>query len=212
MVAGGGKITSMSQADSFHLHAPDARSPLKREAWLITLSAREFEDAGNEMNIINWSKREILKRTKRVCVRPELGDCLEWQNRINQHGYGEIDITRDGMRQIHKAHRLMYLFSFGNPGELHVLHKCDNPPCVNPDHLFLGTRSDNMVDAIKKGRWSSCKFTPTEIIRVRERRKAGWSVQKLADHYGVIPSTISKITTGRSWRHVITPAAREEGT
>lgn len=75
--------------------------------------------------------------------------CWEWKGHRNQAGYGEFCVN--GERHT-RAHRFMWEAIHGSIGSLHVLHKCDNPPCCNPDHLFLGTQQDNMKDRDLKGR------------------------------------------------------------
>ena len=74
--------------------------------------------------------------------------CIEWWGTRDSHGYG---VLKRGGKQV-KAHRMIYTECFGDPGELWVLHHCDNPPCVNPEHLFLGTAVDNVQDMMSKGR------------------------------------------------------------
>lgn len=75
------------------------------------------------------------------------GDCLEFQGSRTAHGYGRIHFAGGPM----KAHRFAWLAAFGDiPEGLHVLHHCDNPPCCNPEHLFLGTHQDNMTDMDSK--------------------------------------------------------------
>jgi len=77
------------------------------------------------------------------------GTCWEWQASLNSDGYGNIGIEQ----MTDRAHRLSWRLHYGPiPDGLSVLHKCDNPPCVRPDHLFLGTQADNVHDMQAKGR------------------------------------------------------------
>ena len=81
--------------------------------------------------------------------------CWEWQGACDESGYGEIRM-RPGKS---KAHRVSYLlFKGAIPDGWCVLHHCDNPPCVNPRHLFLGTKQDNVIDMMNKGRHASQKI------------------------------------------------------
>jgi hypothetical protein len=92
---------------------------------------------------------EIISKFKRI----ESSGCWEWQGYINNYGYGAFQ--HNGKHYM--AHRYMYEKYIGEIGSLNVLHKCDNPKCANPAHLFLGTQSDNMKDCISKGRHSRFK-------------------------------------------------------
>jgi hypothetical protein len=82
--------------------------------------------------------------------------CWEWQSSRNENGYGIIQAMSPGDPSIPlhmRAHRLSYLLHFGPPPDDRlVLHTCDNPPCVNPEHLYLGTAKDNAQDMLKRGR------------------------------------------------------------
>lgn len=86
---------------------------------------------------------------RRFFHRLSMGDgCWEWLGRPDRRGYGEF--TTGGKKV--RAHRFSYHLFVGDPGALFVLHRCDNPLCVRPDHLFLGTHADNMADMRAKGR------------------------------------------------------------
>ena len=92
-------------------------------------------------------KCKVLNRIKIV------NGCWEWQGKINESGYGSFQEREKGKKKDLRAHRESYRIFIGDiPQGLYVLHKCDNPACCNPDHLFLGTHSDNMQDMLKKGR------------------------------------------------------------
>jgi hypothetical protein len=75
--------------------------------------------------------------------------CWEWKGRVNDYGYGTLSFAGTTVL----AHRLSYVIENDDiPNNLYILHRCDNPPCCRPDHLFLGTQSDNILDSVAKGR------------------------------------------------------------
>ena len=78
---------------------------------------------------------------------PSTSGCWTWTAGLSDKGYGRFTLGKEQY-----AHRASWIFYHGNPGALDVLHRCDNPKCVNPNHLFLGTHTDNMHDMIRKGR------------------------------------------------------------
>ncbi len=137
------------------------------------------------------------------------GDCWEWTAAYRDAGYGAIKINR----QVWDAHRAAWLIA--NGGEiaagLMVCHKCDNRRCVRPDHLFLEDNSGNMRDAASKGRLPLIKrgrefprsVLTEEIVRAARRmHRRGWSVVKLASHFGVNRWTLLDALRGITWQHV----------
>ncbi len=137
----------------------------------------------------------------------------EWTG-SKRSGYGRMIVgsRTDGTRRSESAHRISYEIFHGEIGDgLEVCHKCDNPSCVNPNHLFLGTRQDNVNDRQKKGR--NINFVGEEQPRAKLTRKAvkdarwerafrGTSIQRLADRYGVSKKTMQNATNGATWKCV----------
>jgi HNH endonuclease len=143
---------------------------------------------------------------------PDLGPCWVWTAATYVAGYGMFGLggRTDGSQG---AHVVSWIMANGPIRDrLRVLHRCDNRPCVRPEHLFLGTQKDNIHDMLKKRRNvdvgakgtanSNAKFTDQQIVSIRERFASGEKGQTLAAEFGVIPNTISRIVTGKAWAHV----------
>lgn len=139
---------------------------------------------------------------ERFWARVEKSDgCWEWQGHRNAGGYG---IYR--YRQTDKAHRASWMIHNGEiVDDLHVLHRCDNPPCVRPDHLFLGTHLDNVADRVAKDRSKSEhgehpeKLTWESAERIRQLVAEGQYPWLVAAYFGVSRVMVSKIVRGDSW-------------
>jgi hypothetical protein len=136
---------------------------------------------------------------------PETG-CWVWTGSIFQgRGYGQA--SKNG--RVTQAHRLSYETFVGEiPPGMCVCHKCDNRPCINPEHLFLGTAKDNQHDAIAKGRntrgsqhWAA-KLTESNVVEIFALIDAGISDPDIAKRYGVIAANIHHIRHRNSWKHV----------
>ncbi len=138
--------------------------------------------------------------------------CWNWDWPNRHHGYGEIN---DGTGKILRANRVSWELHFGLIADsLFVLHSCDNPACVRPDHLFLGTQADNMEDCAKKGRANRDAKTIGEShpmaklswILVDEIRASRQSTAWLARKFKVSIDTIYKIRRGKLWKPESRPA------
>ena len=147
---------------------------------------------------------------KRFETKFEKSDgCWEWKAYINCDGYGQYG---NGGR-MHGAHRISYRIYNGEiPHGMYVCHHCDNPRCVNPEHLFLGTQADNMHDCSVKGRKSPSgsvgerhgmsKLSASQVIEIRERNSNGERGSELADEYGMSRSAISLIVNRHIWKSI----------
>jgi len=152
------------------------------------------------------NKNDIERFWSRVNKNTKNG-CWEWVARLNPDGYGEFDCDNRGYR----AHRLSWFFKFGEIEKgLNVCHKCDNPKCVNPDHLFLGTQKENVMDMLSKNRQRSHKGTKNNKARLNEEkvseikrlRRSGLQYKEIADKFGVSVGCVSHILNGRHWTWV----------
>jgi len=131
--------------------------------------------------------------------------CWNWTAFKDKDGYGQLSI--DG--KMHRAHRVSYeLYKNKIPEGLHVLHKCDNPPCVNPDHLELGTPQDNVDDKTKRGRQARgekhgcAKLTEADVLEIRQMIQNGVYYRIIAELFDVNIPQISMIKTGKNWSHI----------
>ena len=147
-------------------------------------------------------EQDRIRFLSKVSAACNEGGCLEWMGCRDKNGYGQFKVRG---RQF-KAHRVAFLLGCGtDPCGFFVCHKCDNPACVNPEHLFLGTPLDNMLDKKAKGRATSgdahskAKLRSGDIAMIRSDTRA----QKLiAFDYGVGRALISKVKLGRVWAHI----------
>ena len=138
------------------------------------------------------------------------GECwISTGGAADSRGRGYRFFIRDGKHV--SAHRLSYTLTYGPiPDGMNVCHKCDNPPCGRPDHLFLGTNADNMRDMAEKDRSlfgrrnSQAKLTDDAVVRLRHLcANGGVTYAELARTFGVCPSTIRRAVKGIRWRRVV---------
>lgn len=139
--------------------------------------------------------------------------CWEWNDSTDSGGYGHLQVNK----KYWKAHRYSYFLINGEfDWTLLVCHTCDNPPCVNPDHLFLGTHLDNNLDCVRKGRHRSTypirsnigeinnrsKLKEYDVIEIRKRASSGEKLVSIAKDYSVTPETIGDVCRRKTWVHV----------
>lgn len=147
--------------------------------------------------------------------------CLVWPHKLHEHGYGLCHFAGKEWR----VHRLAYLIIHGElDDDIFVLHSCDNPPCFNGKHLFVGTQADNLADMRKKGRGSHgvnpnpprglprpdlwgeksvrAKLTTEKVLQILKYLDMGCTQQTLADEFGVNQTLISAIKRGITWKHL----------
>jgi hypothetical protein len=148
----------------------------------------------------------IRERFEEKYIPEPNSGCWLWTAHTIRDGYGRIYVDRS--RRLVLAHRFSWELHKGTlDGGKHVLHRCDTPCCVNPDHLFLGTHAENMQDAVKKGRKNmpkgeghhNCKLSETEVLEIRNSSERNVD---LAVRFGVTPGMIGHIKCGRAWKHL----------
>lgn len=151
------------------------------------------------------------------------GECWEWTGGRRRRGYGNFCATGRSF----PAHRWLYQYLHGVVGrDIEICHKCDNPPYVNPDHLFAGTKFDNMRDCASKGRngmqvmpWrssllkreynqargerqGSSKLLSDDVRTIKTLALQGVSTTVLGHRYSLDPSYVRKIRGGKAWAHI----------
>jgi hypothetical protein len=148
----------------------------------------------------------LSERIERLSIPEPNSGCWLWLGHTDEKGYGRIGVDGKNWR----AHRAAWLAYRGEFGGLHVLHRCDNPPCCNPEHLFLGTQSDNMRDMQNKGRHpnrglnrgESHHMTNITEDVVRAILATPKYTKGLTKRFGISASGISFIRQRKTWKHV----------
>lgn len=166
-------------------------------------------------------RESIETRFWRHVVRCDSG-CWEWSGYLNASGYGCLFDKHQGKTRAVRAHRVSWEIHNGrSPGDLFVCHRCDNPKCVNPDHLFLGTCAENTRDAVMKGRFPStekkrltalacvakgeehcCAILSEDAVREIRSNRGAVTYREMAKLYGVSVPTVYDVVHNRTWRHV----------
>ncbi len=143
------------------------------------------------------------------CLLDTTTGCWIWQKGKSTHGYGVKVI--DGRKDY--AHRHYYEMAYGPiPEGMDVCHQCDNPSCVNPAHLFLGTAKDNALDMVSKGRARNrifqgednghSRFTESQIREMRALYASGVYQREIAEQFGTSQSAVGEIVRCETWKHI----------
>ena len=151
--------------------------------------------------------RAYANMAERLCANCEVdaNGCWVWQPRPGVWGYAYVYLWEAGRRRTRLAHRVSYeTFKGPIPEKLEIRHTCHNRPCINPDHLIVGTRKQNMLDRTLAGRKGS-KITPADVRHIRADGRRPYAV--IAADYGINASMVSHIKTRRYW-----PDVADEGT
>lgn len=154
------------------------------------------------MNSITLSLTEEKRFWEKV-DKKGIDDCWEWMGGKNKAGYGRFKVRK----QDHiRAHRISWILVNGPiPEGLSVLHKCDNRSCVNPNHLFLGTQADNMLDMKTKGRnifgdkHKNAKLKPEDVYKIRELLNLGTKPKLISKLFNISRRNVAKIKLGKAW-------------
>ena len=138
-------------------------------------------------------------------------ECWLWTGCIDPRaGYGQFWVAK----RVRKAHRVSYALEHGlTPANLCVLHSCDNPPCVNPAHLWLGTQLENIADRTRKGRSNrrattvgeahyAAILTRADVLKIRHRKQKGEIYRVIAKDFPVSASAVGRICRREVWKHV----------
>lgn len=142
----------------------------------------------------------------RMCEKG--GECWNWKKATNNDGYGILTFHGKAW----KAHRLAYHFSnSGIPDGMVICHTCDNPKCVNPDHLYAGTQQQNVKDRVKRRRSGNlkgvnngkAKLSESDVLKIRSACDSGDRYSDVATKFGISDSHAGLIHKRRAWGHIV---------
>ena len=157
-----------------------------------------------------YKRKTIMERFLRSFSKTEGDSCWLWLKRLDRDGYGQMTFHLDNdIIMVKKAHRVAYEILVGEiPTGMCICHKCDNPSCVNPSHLFLGSQADNIRDMVNKKRqmygkqhWN-VKLKPEDILEIKNLVASGLTNTEVAKKFNIAQQTVSAIKNNKSWIHL----------
>lgn len=194
------------------------------DVWVAENQGKYFCECGcgEEINILKKYYHGKIPKRKRYHtyeaesvrfwkkVEKNDDDCWIWQGEKTTHGYGFFRLEgRKNTRKRIMAHRKAYMLTYGKfDDSLLVCHKCDNPPCVRPDHLFLGTDQDNNTDKMIKRRAAKA-LTEKDVLEIVKLVKSGKSMLSVSKLYGVVATSVANIMSGKNWAYLTGIMKRE---
>lgn len=150
----------------------------------------------------------IKEKLKSNIEIDSITNCWKWRKCKDKDGYGFVRIG-GGARKLYRAHRISYeLFIGCIPAQRQVLHKCDNPSCINPEHLFLGTQQDNMTDCVTKGRRPREEkhykhvLDEDSVRTIRNLSALGLRPSDIGKQLGVNRGVVQMVVGGHNWKWV----------
>ncbi|MES2395814.1 MAG: HNH endonuclease [Bacteroidota bacterium] len=162
----------------------------------------------------NLSQSDMKRFWRNVDVLSDENKCWNWNGGKRRRGYGRfyVQVEKNKDKSFVASRISYFIENKVDPVGLTVLHKCDNPSCVNPNHLFLGTPSDNSKDMIEKGRGKmqfkdgedhpGAKITEDIVRDIRSGKYNGLTQIEIGKIFGVVASVISNIKNFKCWKHV----------
>jgi len=177
-----------------------------RKGVAVNLSPIPIEAYDTPVSHGRWLGSTLRKRIEDKYMPEPMSGCWLWIGATGSGGYGSINAWKYGKSRA--AHRIVYEMERGPiPDGMDLCHKCDVTSCVNPDHMFIGSTSDNIMDMVAKGRSrgvpgeNNCKAKISEND-VRLIRKETGTLAHIGRKYGLGTSAVHSIRTLKTWRHV----------
>lgn len=148
----------------------------------------------------------LRSRFESKCGQPDANGCIPWIANALPRGYGLMRVKRDGKWVQGYSHRIAWELKHGEiPEGQYVLHRCDNPACVNVEHLFLGTQKDNLTDMIAKGRnapWPRWhRLTLVDKERIEDLSRSGCTQKQISEWLGISTGVVSETLSGKKHYH-----------